>query len=77
VPVIIKEVSGRILAGEIASIYENGSMIKLEKVSLLEVVGFKQGLEPLYGYKSKSIKFAFIKVEDIVHWENLPDYLRK
>jgi hypothetical protein len=47
VPVIIKEISGRILAGEITSIYDNGSMIKVEKVSLLEVVGFKQGLEPL------------------------------
>jgi hypothetical protein len=76
VPVLIKEISGRILAGEIGSIYENGSMIKLEKVALLEVVGLGQGLEPIYGYKAKSIKYAFIKVEDIVHWENLPSYLK-
>jgi len=76
VPVIIKEISGRILAGEIASIYENGSMIKLEKVSLIEVVGLGHGLEPIYGYKTKSIKYAFIRVEDIVHWENLPSYLK-
>jgi len=76
VPVIIKEISGRILAGEIASIYENGSMIKLEKVSLIEVVGLRHGLEPIYAYKTKSIKYAFIRVEDIVHWENLPSYLK-
>jgi len=77
VPVLIKEISGRILAGEIASIYENGSMIKLEKVALLEVVGLGHGLEPIYAYKTKSVKYAFIRVEDIVHWENLPDYLKK
>jgi len=76
VPVIIKEISGRILAGEIASIYENDTMIKLEKVSLIEVVGLRHGLEPIYGFKTKSIKYAFIRVEDIVHWENLPSDLK-
>lgn len=76
VPVLIKEVNGRILAGEISSIYDEGSMIKLEKVSILEVVGLKQGLEPIYATKRKSINYAFIKVEDIVHWETLPSYLK-
>ncbi len=75
-PVLIKEIDGRILAGEIASIFDEGFMIKLEKVSLLEVVGLGPGLEPIYNYKTKSIKFAFIKVEDIIHWENLPSYLK-
>lgn len=51
-------------------------MIKLEKVSILEVVGLKQGLEPIYATKRKSINYAFIKVEDIVHWETLPSYLK-
>ncbi len=75
-PVLIKEIDGRILAGEITSIFNEGSMIKLEKISLLEVVGLKEGLEPIYDYKTKSIKYAFIRVEDIVHWENLPCYLK-
>jgi hypothetical protein len=76
VPVLIKEISGRILAGEIASIYEDGALIKLEKVSLLEVIGLGKGLEPIYGHKAKKIKHAYIRVEEIVHWENLPSYLK-
>ena len=64
------------MAGEITSIYENGSMIKVEKVSLLEVIGLGHGLEPIYGHKAKSIRYAFVKVEEIVHWENLPSYLK-
>ena len=75
-PVIIREISGRILAGEVASIYNEGSMIKVRKVSLIEVVGLKHGLEPIYAFKPKSIRNAFIKVEDIVYWENLPTYLK-
>jgi hypothetical protein len=74
--VLIKEISGRILAGEIRSIYEEGTMIQLEKVSLLEVVGMKHGLEPIYGFKKNPIRFVTIKTEDIVHWENLPSYLK-
>lgn len=77
VPVLIKEISGRIVAGEITSIYENGSMIKVETIGLLEAIGFKKGLEPIYRLKAQTIKFAFIKVDDIVHWEPLPEYLKK
>jgi hypothetical protein len=76
IPVLIKELSGRVLAGEIASIYEDGKMIKLEKVSLLEVVGLKERLEPIYGFKKKSIRFAYIRTDEIVHWEELPSYLK-
>jgi hypothetical protein len=76
IPVLIKELDGRILAREVASIYENGSVVKLEKVSLLEVVGVKHGLEPIYRFKKNPIRFAYIKTEDIVHWENLPSYLK-
>jgi hypothetical protein len=76
VPLLIKEVNGRILAGEIASIYEEDTMIKLEKVSVLEVVGMKHGLEPIYDYRAKSIRFAFVRVKEIAHWENLPKYLK-
>lgn len=75
-PVLIKEISGRVLAGEIASIYNEGTMIKLEKVSLLEVVGLKHGLEPIYAFKKNPIRYAFIKAEDIVEWESLPSYLK-
>ena len=68
--------SGRVLAGEVVSIYEEGAMIRLDKVSILEVVGFKHGLEPIYGFKKNPIRHAFIKTEDIVFWENLPNYLK-
>jgi hypothetical protein len=76
VPVLIKELDGRILAGKVASIYNEGAMIKLEKVSILQVVGLKEGLEPIYDYKKESIKFAFIRTENIVHWELLPENLK-
>ena len=74
--VLIKQLSGRILAGEVGTIYNNNSMLRLDKVSIVEVIGLKQGLEPIYSFKRKSIKYAFIKTEDIIHWEKLPDYLK-
>ena len=76
VPVLIKEENGRILGGEVTTIYNEDTMIRVDKVVLLEVVGIKHGLEPIYSYKSKSIKYAFIRVEDIIHWEKLPSYLK-
>jgi hypothetical protein len=76
VPILIKELDGRVLAGEIVSIYEEGTMIKLEKVCMLEVIGLKEGLEPIFSYKKKSIKYASIRTDEIVHWELLPDYLK-
>jgi hypothetical protein len=76
VPILIKEESGRILAGVVATIYNDNTMLRLDKVSLLEVVGMKRGLEPIYNCKAKSIRYAFIRVDDIVHWEKLPDYLK-
>ena len=68
--------SGRILAGEIASIYEDGKIIKLEKVRLLEVIGLQEHLEPIYGYRKNPFQFAYVRTDEIVHWENLPDYLK-
>lgn len=77
-PVLIKEIDGRILAGEITSIFDERKKIKLERVIVLEVVGLRAGLEPIYAEvkSTRIINYAFIEVEDIVHWEPLPGYLR-
>ncbi len=58
-PVLIKLESGRILAGIVATICNEDTMLRLDKVALVEIVGLKDGLEPIYAFQTKPINVRF------------------
>ena len=76
VPLIIRQFNGRVLSGVVIDIDHQRSMIRVTRISILEVVGLKKGLEPIYGKKAKVRGFLDIPIDTIVHWESLPDYLK-
>ena len=75
IPLLIREFNGRILSGIITAIDHKRKMIRLSQVSVLEVIGLKSGLEPIYDKKRNIVGFVDISAETIIHWEKLPDYL--
>jgi len=75
VPVIIRQFNGRLLLGIVTQIDSDRSILRLSKVSLLEVVGLRGELEPIYAVKSKIRGYFEVPIDTIIHWENAPDSL--
>ena len=79
VPIMIRELSGRMLSGIIVGMYtrRDGSFVtQLSRVSILEIRGLRKGLEPIYDKKSKINGLVNVPLDRIVFWEKLPDYLK-
>jgi hypothetical protein len=76
VPLLIRDFNGRIIAGTITEIDSRRQTFRVTNVSILEQVGFKHGLEPIYDVKKKVAGFVDLSLESITHWENLPHYLK-
>jgi hypothetical protein len=79
VPIMIRELSGRMLSGIITGMHKrrDGSYVaELSKVSILEIRGLKSGLEPIYDKKTKINGPVNVPFDRIVFWEKLPDYLK-
>ena len=71
----MRDFSGKIIAGTITSIDYRQKIVRVSEVTILEIVGLKHGLEPIYDVKRKVGGFTDISLETLVHWENLPEYL--
>jgi hypothetical protein len=76
VPLLIRDFNGKIIAGTITQIDQRSKMFRVSDVLVLELVGFKHGLEPIYGVKRRGGRFEVLSLETISHWENLPEYLK-
>ena len=76
VPLLIKDFNGKIIAGIVTLIDYRTKMFRVSKVTILEIVGMKKGLEPIYGIKRKVGGFEDLSLGTISHWESLPDYLQ-
>ncbi len=48
VGLLIRDFSGKIIAGTITSIDHRQKIVRVSDVSILEIVGLKHGLEPIY-----------------------------
>ena len=79
VPIMIRELSGRMLSGIITGMYKrrDGSYVaELSKVSILEIRGLKSGLEPIYIKKSNINGIVNVPLDRIVFWEKLLNNLK-
>ena len=79
VPIMIRELSGRMLSGMITGMHtrRDGSFVaQLSRVSILEIRGLGKGLEPIYDKKSRINGIVNVPLDKIVFWEKLPDYLK-
>ena len=73
---LIRDFNGKIISGIVTSIDQRQKTFRVAKVQILEVVGLKKGLDPIYGVKKKTGGFEVLSLESISHWEPLPDYLK-
>ena len=76
IPVLIRQFNGRILSGIVTEIDHERQVLKLSKVSRLEVVGLGSRLDMIYGKKSKINGIFDVPIDTLVYWERLPDYLK-
>ena len=76
VPLLIRDFSRKIIGGIITEIDQRLRTFKVSDVLILEIIGLKRGLEPIYGVKMKTSGFETLSLETISHWENLPEYLK-
>jgi len=75
VRLLIRDFSGKIIAGTVTAIDYRRQIVRVSNVTILEIVGLKHGLEPIYDVKRKVGGFTDLSLETLVYWENLPDYL--
>ena len=76
-PLLIRDFNGKIISGIVTEIDFRNKTFKVSNISILEQIGFKHGLEPIYGIKRKVGGFEVLSLETVSHWEKLPDNLRK
>ena len=76
VPLLIRDFNGKIIGGTIIEVDQRLRTFKVSDVLILEIVGLKHGLEPIYGVKRKMGGFETLSLESISHWEDLPKYLK-
>jgi hypothetical protein len=74
-PVLIRQFNGRILSGIVTEIDHQKEVLKLSKVTRLEVVGLGSRLDSIYGKKAKINGIFEVPIDTLVYWEKLPDYL--
>ena len=76
IPVLIRQFNGRILSGIVTEIDHEKAVLKLSKVTRLEVIGLKSRLDMIYGKKAKINGIFEVPIDTLVYWEKLPDYLK-
>ena len=76
VELLIRDFKGKIISGIVTSIDPRQKTVRVSKVQILEIVGLKKGLDPIYGVKKKTGGFEVLSLESISHWELLQDYLK-
>ena len=75
-PVLIRQFNGRILSGLVTEIDHHKGVLKLSRVTRLEVIGLKHGLDAIYDKIEKINGIFEVPLDTLVYWEKLPDYLK-
>ena len=71
-PVIIRQEGGRTILGEVVKVDRRKGLLQLAKASILEVVGLRRSLEPIYSKKVALDGSIVIPIQEIAHWEKAP-----
>ena len=75
-PVLIRQFNGRILSGIVSEIDHQKGVLKLSRVTRLEVIGLKHGLDAISGKVAEISGIFQVPIDTLVYWEKLPDYLK-
>jgi hypothetical protein len=75
-PVLIRQFNGRIISGIVTEIDHEKEILKLSKVTRLEIIGLGSRLDSIYGKKTKINGIFEIPIKTLVYWEKLPEYLK-
>ncbi|HYB04757.1 MAG TPA: hypothetical protein VED17_09860 [Nitrososphaerales archaeon] len=54
IELLIRDFNGKIISGIVTSIDLRERTFRVSKVQILEIVGLKKGLDPIYGVKKKT-----------------------
>ncbi len=74
-PVIIRQERGRTILGEVVKVDRRKGLLQLAKASVLEDVGLRGALEPIYSKKISLDGRIVIPIQEIAHWEKAPHEL--